>query len=426
MREMSGYDVIVCGGGAGGFSAAVAASREGARTLLLEREGCLGGGATTMLVHPFMSHLTRAEGTDALGTPVNAGVFAEVVEQLERRGAADSSQRCIRFDDEVMKLVLDEITGEAGVDVIFHAALFDAETSDGRIAAARFAHNGGPIRAGSKVFIDATGDALLAAAVGCDCMFGNADGAVMPMTLNFIVGGVDTAAFPPTSELRKLARSGASEDPPLVNTNVSCVTIPREGFVHFNAIRVPGNALDASDLSRCEIESRGRVENFVGWLRRCVPGCKKCYLIKTGVHVGIRESRRVVGDYMLTGSDFKRAAKFDDGIACCSYDIDIHTAEQGRTRIERMSPGEYYQIPYRCLTPKGVENLLIAGRAISADIEAHSSLRIMPTVMCIGQAAGIAAALSLPGGNVREVDVQEFRRKIRTAGGVLEPHPPKE
>ena len=421
MKHIDGYDVIVCGGGAGGFPAAVGAARQGARTLLLERAGCLGGAAATMLVHPFMPHLTRTERPEQQGLVVNAGIFAELVERLERRGAADGAQRCIRFDDEVMKLVLDEMATEAGVVVIFHAALFDAELAGTRIDAVRFAHNGGPIRVGGKVFIDGTGDGLLAFSSGCECAFGDASGTVMPMTLNFIVAGVDTSKVPPISEFRKLAAAGANDDPPLMNTNISCVTVPREGFLHFNAIRIPGNTLEATDLSRCEIEARGRVENFVRWLGARVPGCEKCHLIKTGAHVGIRESRRVLGDYILTGADFRKAAKFDDGIACCSYDIDIHAPEQGRTRIERMGPDQYYQIPYRCLTPKGVENLLVAGRSISADVEAHSSLRIMPTVMCIGQAAGIAAAMSLPPGRVRNIDVHELRRRIRSSGGVLEP-----
>ena len=243
----------------------------------------------------------------------------------------------------------------------------------------------------------------------------------MPMTLNFMVGGVEVEKLPPTPELRKLAAAGAEDQPPLINTNISCFSSTREGYVHFNAIRTVGNTLDPADLSRCEMEGRGRVANFVAWLKAKVSGCENCYLVKTGGHVGIRESRRVIGDYVVGYDDFRRARKFDDGIACCSYDIDIHGQTQGQTRIERMGPGEYYQIPYRCLTPKGVANLLIAGRGISADVEAHSSLRIMPPVMCIGQAAGTAAAMSLPDGDVRSIDIEQLRQRIRDAGGVLEP-----
>jgi hypothetical protein len=423
MKTISQHQVVIAGGGPGGLAAAVAAARSGARTVLFEREGCLGGGATTMLVHPFMSHLTAAGAHGEPAKVVNAGIFAEVVDRLAARGAADTSRPCIQFDDEAMKLVLDELAAEAGVEVIFHAALFDVEVAAGKVTSARFAHNGGPIRATGKVFIDGTGDCLLAASAGCQCMVGDDSGKVMPMTLNFVVGGVDMGAMPSGTELKRLAAAGDRDTPALINTNVSCVSSPREGFVHFNAIRTPGDTLDARDLSFAEAEGRRRAENFVQWLRANVPGFIGCYLAKTGSHVGVRESRRVLGDYVLTGEDFRRAAKFDDAVACCAYDIDIHGQAPGQTRIERLRPGEYYQVPYRCLTPGGVENLLVAGRGISANVEAHSSLRIMPTVMCIGQAAGIAAAMALPSGCVRGIDVQELGAKIRQAGGALEPWP---
>jgi hypothetical protein len=417
MNAVDQYDVAVVGGGPGGFAAAVAASREGARTILLEREGCLGGAATTMMVHPFMSHLTSRgpEGEDR--KLVNAGVFKEVVDRLSQHGSADVSAPCICFDDEILKVVLDEIASEAGVSVIFHAALFDAEVADGRVAAARFAHNSGAIRIAAKTFIDATGDALLASSAGCECMFGDDEGKVMNMSLMFTVAGVDTASIPDRDEIKRMVRQGDDDDPPLKNNKIGTLSVPREGYVHFNAISVPGDTLDPSDVTNAEIESRRLVENFVEWVRRNVPVFANCFLVKTAAHVGIRESRRVLGDYILTGADFQGATKFDDAIACCSYYADRH----GRAHGGHLPPGEHYQIPYRCLTPKGIKNLLIAGRSISADVIANSSLRIMPTVMCIGQAAGIAAAMSLPSARVRDIDVQVLRRKIRTAGGVLEP-----
>jgi len=420
VKTIDEYEVIVVGGGAGGFAAATAAGRGGARTLVLEREGCLGGGATTMLVHPFMPHLTT-EGPDGQAPKiVNAGIFKEVTDRLVARGAGRAG-RCVSFDDEVMKLVMDELVAEAGAEVIFHAALFDVTVADGRVAAARFAHNGGPIEVAGKVFIDATGDSLLAASAGCACEFGDESGTVMPMTLNFRVGGVDTDNLPGWQELKDIAREGDKDDPPLINTNLSTFGSRQKGYVHFNAIRVPGSTIDPGELSFAETESRRRVDNFVRWLRARVPAFRNCYLVKSGDHVGIRESRRVMGDYVLTGEEVRTAAKFDDGIACCSYVIDIHGQAQGQTRIEHLPPGEHYQIPYRCLTPKGTENLLMASRGISADVVAHSSLRIMPCVMNVGTAAGFAAAMSLPSGRVRDVDVQQLRRRIRRDGGVLEP-----
>lgn len=419
MKTIDGYDVVVAGGGPGGLPAAVAAARAGARTLLLEREGCLGGGATTMLIHPFMSHETKPGPGGEPRKVVNAGIFKEICDRLAARNAQWYVHWGIHFDDELIRVVLDELAADAGVDVIFHASLFDVEIAGGRVVAATFAHNSGPLRVTGKVFVDSTGDSLLAAQAGCECVYGDGHGHAQPMTLNFMVAGVDSEHMDHAGMYR-LAAAGASDEPPLININISCHTVPHPGMVHFNAIRVPRDTLDAASLSAAEMDARHRVDNFVQWLRAKVPCFENCYLIKTGAHIGIRESRHVMGDYLLTGDDFRRGAKFDDGIACCSYEVDIHPPTPGKATFEHLPPGDYYQIPYRCLTPRGMENLLVASRGISGDHVVHASFRVMPPVMCIGQAAGIAAAMSLPAGRVRDIDVQALRQSIRAAGGVLE------
>ncbi len=417
MQRIDSYDVIVVGGGPGGVGAAVKAGRSGAKTLLLEREGCLGGGATTMLVHPFMPHWTKKGPNGEPPRIVNAGLFREITDRLIARNAGQDGH-VVRFDDEILRIVLDELVAEAGVDVIFHAALFDATVDGDRVVAARFAHNGGPIEVTGKVFIDATGDGLLAEAAGCEIEVGDDQGHVMPMTLNFILGGVDTDNLP--GNLKALAKEGDKDTPALINTNLSCTSIPRKGWMHFNAVRIPGGTIDTRDLSTAEAEGRRRVENYLQWLRAKVPAFKDAYLVKTGQHMGIRESRRVVGDYYLDREDFGSAAKFDDGIACCSYPVDIHGQQQGITTFAHLPEGDYYQIPYRCLTPRGRSNLLVAARSISASSFVHASLRIMPVVINIGEAAGYAAAMCLPGGDVRAVDLPTLRRQIAADGGALE------
>lgn len=423
MRELAGYDVVVIGGGPGGVGAAVRAAQGGAKTLLVEREGCLGGAATTMLVHPFMPHVTDPGRKPTEGRKVvNAGLFRQIAERLFERSAGKLGwwADTVHFDDEVLKVVLDELVREAGVEVLYHAFLFDAEVVDGRVRSVRLAHNGGPIRVTGTVFIDATGDALLAYAAGAPCEYGNAAGTVMPMTTMFVVAGVDVDHMMPGEELYPRIRAGAGDDPPLVNTHVSCYSVKPHGRVHFNAIRVPGKTLDPLDLSRAEAEGRARAHNFVQWLRAHIRGFENAYLDKTGNHIGIRESRRTIGDYTLVEEDFHRCARFGDAVACCSYNIDIHGQKANDTRLEGLPPGQYYQIPYRCLTPKGLANLLMASRSISSDPTMFSSLRIMPVVMNIGEAAGHAAALALPGGEVRAVPIGELQRRIRDAGGVIE------
>ena len=421
---MKDFDVVVVGGGPGGCGAACRAAASGARTLLIEREGCLGGGATTMLVCPFMPHVTSPGSKGKPQVVVNAGMFSEVRRRIVDRGAGSvinpgTRWTCLLFDDESLKIVMDELLAEAGVKVLYHAALFDAEVRDGRVTAVRVAHNAGPIRVPGKVFIDSTGDGLLAHMAGGLSQMGNPSGEVMPMTLNFIVAGVDTSKLPEIATLRKRAMDADRDTPRLINTNVSCFHALPHGRVHFNAVRIPGNAVDPDALSQAETEGRRRVGNFVDWLRANIRGFEQCWLAKTGQHIGVRETRRVIGDYVLNFEDLKAARKFDDGVASCSYEVDIHGQKPNEGTEIEVPQGDWYEIPYRCLTPKGLANLLVASRSVSADAMVHASLRIMPVVMNLGEAAGIAAAMSLPSGEVRNIDVQDLRRRIRDFGGML-------
>lgn len=419
--EFNNYDIVVVGGGPGGIGAAVAAGRAGAKVLLIEREGCLGGGATTMLVNPFMPHSTSVGPNGEEPKVVNGGIYQEILASLIARGGA-IAEAPRRFDDEAMKLVLDELVARAGVDVLFHAALFDVQAANGKVQSVRVAHNHGPITVTAKVFIDSTGDGLLSQLAGCQTQLGDETGTVMPMTTNFMIAGLDPARMDQVKDLKQTAAAGGSDTPPLLNTNVSCTSSWRPGVMHFNAIRIPGSTLDPMGLSKAESRGRMLAHNFFAWFKAKFPApTANAYLAKTGNHIGIRESRRVVGDYVLNGDDFDRCAKFDDAIACCSYPVDIHGQAQGQVTITRLPPGQYYQVPYRCLTPKGMTNLLVASRCISTDVKMHSSVRIMPPLMNIGEAAGFAAAMCLPAGDVRKIDIGKLQAKIRANGGILEP-----
>jgi hypothetical protein len=302
-----------------------------------------------MLVCPFMPHVTSPGPHGEPPAVVNAGLFSEIIRRLVTRGAGSiinpgTQWTVLLFDDEPLKVVLDGLLSEAGVQVLHHAALFDAEVCDGRIAAVRLAHNAGPLRVSGRVFIDATGDALLAHVAGCPTVIGDVRGEVMPMTLNFIVAGVDTSRLPSMAEMRARALAGDRDQPPLLNTNLSCCHALPNGRVHFNAIRVPGNGVDPAAISQAEAEGRRRVQNFVAWLRANIDGFQQCWLAKTGSHIGVRETRRTIGDYLLVHEDFQTARKFDDGIALCSYEVDIHGQQ----------PGEGIEIPMRTSTLKDI------------------------------------------------------------------------
>ena len=191
--------------------------------------------------------------------------------------------------------------------------------------------------------------------------------------------------------------------------------------IHFNTTRVIGkSSLDGWETTEAEIEGRRQVDDMVRFLKKYVKGFEKSYLMKMGSQIGVRESRRIMGKYVLTADDVLSARHFEDGIACASYPIDIHNPTGTGTDIRRLKDGTFYKIPYRCLVPEGIDNLLIASRCISATHEAHSSLRVMPIVWAIGEAAGTAASFCLQK-KIKPVDVDagELRKKLTEQGAFV-------
>ncbi len=381
------WDVIVIGGGPGGVPAAVSAARNGARVLLVERYGFLGGMATAALVNPYMKY-------KAGETVIIRGLFQEFLDKLQGAEAILSDRQ--HFDDEPMKRLLDRFVLESGADLLLHTMAIGVLQKGRRIKAVRVFHKGGVEDLSADIFIDSTGDGDLAAWAGAKVEIGReSDHACQPMTSAFRLANVEVARMPDGKEINRLYDEAKAKGE---------VTNPRENVlkfktvhpdvVHFNTTRIIGEtSLDGWSMTRAEIEGRRQVEEMVKFLTKHVTGFENAYLIKTGTQIGVRESRRVMGKYVLTADDVLSARHFEDGIACASYDIDIHNPSGGGTDIRRLKEGTYYQIPYRCLLPEGVDNLIVASRCISADHAAHSSLRVMPIVWALGQAGGTAAAL---------------------------------
>ena len=412
-------DVLVCGGGPGGLCAAVSAARNGADTMLLERYGYLGGMATAGLVFPFM---TRFAGNER----IIDGVFQEIIERLDAKGGYGGPDRPAMFDAEVLKVVADEICMESGVKLLFHTMLCGAEVIDGRIERAIIHNKSGEQGVKARMYVDGTGDADLAHLAGAPCEKGReSDGLAQPMTLNFRMAGVDKSRMPDRKTITELylkARSEGRIDCP--RNDVLWFVTPREDEIHFNTTRIiRADGTNAEDLTRAEIDSRRQVMQYVAFLKADVPGFENAYLEMTGAQIGIRESRRVMGEYVLTAEDLLSARKFDDCIARGSYSVDIHDPDGGGTVIKRLAPGESYDIPYRSLVPKSIDNLLIAGRPISATHEAHSAIRVMPIAAAIGEAAGAAAALCVRDNTIpRKLDVGELRRVLLAQGANLGAH----
>lgn len=415
-------EVVVCGGGPAGLCAAVAAAEEGADVLLLERYGFLGGMATAGLVNPFMEYRTADPERGGELKTVNAGLFLEIVRRLEESGGWNPEQ--LAFDPEVMKQVALDLALESRVRLRLHTLLIGAYAEEGRIRRVAIASKSGLEAVAGEVFVDCTGDADLCALAGAEFQQGREeDGLCQPMTLNFRVGGVDQERMPSREEITaryEAAKARGEIDNP--RENVLWFYTTRPGEIHFNTTRVVGRqGTDADDLTAAEIGARTQVKQMIAFLRREIPGFEHCYLSATGTQIGIRESRRVLGDYVLTADDVLSARDFADGIARACYPVDIHNPAGTGTVIKPVPPGKSYAIPYRCLTPRGLENLLVAGRPISADHAAHSSLRVMPIAMNLGEAAGLAAGQALDHrGRVREVPVQALRERLRQRGAVID------
>ena len=413
-------EAIVCGGGPAGLCAAVAAAQEGADVLLIERYGFLGGVATAGLVTIFMPYYTGGE-------QIIKGLFQEMLDRLDAAGGwshrHDDWTRSDAFDPEIMKLVAQEMLEEAGVRLRLHTMLVDAVADKGHVDRVLLASKSGWEAAEASLFIDATGDGDLAVRAGAEYEQGRPeDGLSQPMTLMFRMAGVDEQRIPPREEINALydeAKAAGEIDNP--RENVLWFYTTRPGEIHFNTTRIiKRDGTSAADLTEAELEGRRQVKQMVHFLTEKVPGFENAHLIVTATQVGVRESRRITGEYVLTAADVLGARKFSDGIARGCYSIDIHNPEGTGTVIKELPEGESYDIPYRCLCPRGFENLLVAGRPISATHEAHSSLRVMPIAAAIGEAAGVAAAMCVANEQtVPEVDVAALRERLLRRGASL-------
>ncbi len=397
-------DVVVIGGGPGGLGAAVGAARQGARTLLVERYGFLGGMATAGGVNPFMPNHVAGERLDT-------GVFAAWCDAMARLGGMLSDGRT--FNPEVAKLAAEQLCLEAGVDLLYHAS-FDLPLMDGgRIDAATFHSKSGTVAVRGKVYVDATGDADLAARAGATIEVGrDEDHLTQPMTANFDMGGVDPERMgdrQAINELYEAAKAAGRLNCP--RENCLWFKTTEVDRIHFNTTRiVRHDATDVQSLSEAEMISRQQIIEYVTWLREAVPGFEHSYLLSIGMHIGVRESRRVRGHAYLTRADYERCAKYPDGIARVRYPIDIHSPSGSGTEIVHLPPDEWYEIPYGCIVPLKIDNLLVGGRPISVDHAVHSSMRVMPPACTVGQAAGVAAALAaaqgVPPASLAGVDVK--------------------
>jgi len=431
-------DVLVVGGGPAGSAAAIAAARDGARTLVVEQYGCLGGMGTAGLVPAFCPFTDREK-------PIIRGIGLAVLEEM--KAAMPHVQLdafdWVPIDAELLKYIYERRVLDTGAQILYFTHFVDAPPADNGTVPAAIVHNkSGLQRIDARVIVDCTGDADVAAAADVPLAKGDEQsGELQPCTMCFVLAGIDAARlheFLYADNAKNLllreviARAKSAGDLHIVEeaANVAIQSASTVGLNFSHVFDI--DATDAAQLTRAQIEGRRLIRHLTEFMRKYCPGCENAVIVASGVQVGVRETRRIVGDYVLTLDDYLARRSFPDEIARNSYYIDIHLSKRewerrlgkpmdDEARIHQYNSGESHGIPYRCLIPRGPRNLLVAGRCISTDRAVQGSTRVMPNCLATGEAAGCAAAIAVRdhAGDVRAADVARLRARLRSAGQYL-------
>ncbi len=429
------YDVIVVGGGMAGTTAAIAAARQGQKVLLLEKDNCLGGALCNMLVTPFMGYYTPV--SDAMNAYLLVqGIFEEMTEryieikkEIEGQYTRYIDKPIIWVNNEYMKIVLSKMTREAGVKVLYHSVLLDVECKDEKISSVSVTNCGQVLTFTADVFIDCTGNAEVAYKAGFPTQFGDeVNGGTQAMTLMFTVNNVDVEKWSANRHVVKPLYDAARARGDIHNDqkNVGFMLSPHKNVMSINTTHIAKNPLDPYELSEAEDLARDQVYEMFRFFRNEVPGYEMSSLVQTGMHIGIRQTRQIIGEYVLTADDVKNCAKFDDGVVACNYEIDIHTPDGQGDCYAYFDDYTFYQVPYRSLVPKNSKNLLVAGRCISSTFEAQASYRVMPFVAALGHAAGIAASVAVKNKTtVKDAPIKEILDTLRADGAFLDKEIPQ-
>jgi hypothetical protein len=426
-------DIMVSGGGLAGCLAAIAAKRVNtkASVFLVERYGFLGGMATAGYVFPYMRYSTRVPG-QARQKRLCGGLFKELNDRMVGAGYMHDvrNEFPARFDPSMLRCILDEMVIEAGVRVMFHGLVNRVKsttTQDGalKVESVDVQTKAGTIHGTARFFIDATGDADVVFHAGGEVRVGrDGDGLVQPATLNFRVGHLGLLR-PGRKQIAKMVKEEKARGNPLTPRDDCLAFDAGSGRLHFNQTRVAGfDFTDPAAMTTAEIEGRKQARRFIDFLRGKVPGFGHAVVEGLGTQLGVRETRRIVGEHLLTEQELLGCVQFPDRIALGNYPVDIHDPKgSASTDIRRIPDGTWYSIPYRALVPKGLSNVLVAGRPISTTHVAHSAIRVMPICAVIGHAAGVATGMASRLDTplaMKDVPVGEIQCVLRRQGAVLE------
>ena len=417
------WDVIVVGGGPAGCAAAVAAAREGAKTLLIEAMGVLGGMGTAGMV-PSWTPVT--DGEKIIYKGIAERVFLEAKKGVPH--IPDNQLNWVPIHTEYLKVVYDRLVAEYGVKVLFFSRLATVEMSSSSTIDAITVVNKAGLRAyKASVYVDCTGDGDLATWSGANVFKGNQKGETQMPSFCFALSNVDIEAFHkspslhytnPNSIIYKILET---QDFPLIIDNHIVNPMVSPGVVQFNVGHLKGlDPLDPDDLTEAMFRGRQMVIQYHEALKKYIPEVYgKSSVVSTCSLLSVRETRRIEGDYIFNVEDWIARRNFDDGIGRNNYYIDIHIgASMNDERYAHYKKGETHGIPYRILTPKGLSNLLVGGRCVSTDAISIGSLRVMPPCLVTGEAAGLAAALAAKQTNhdVRQVDIKHLQKRLKEEG----------
>jgi len=435
-------DVFVCGGGVAGIAAAVSAARGGAKVILADNNGYLGGSATAGMVGTFMTCLdTKGE------KQIIKGFFEEFVQELLKENGAIYHTECpgcdshsgyrqtghigvTPYDFEAFKRVAERLCLEAGVKLIYHATFIKCDAEDGVVRTAYLALKDGIYEINARVFIDTTGDGALSYSAGAETMYGDEDGTIQNPTLFCTINGVDKEMLDEYVANSKNPRERFYMD--LIDEGKRSGEFPcgtyklrlfegLGGYWNVNMAQVDENidVLDGEVITEAEISQRVQLVEIIKFLRKYIPSLRDIKMVSSAAALGIRESRRVVGNYILTVDDVSASTDFPDKVVACSNSIDVHCKD--RVNYQTRKSEKNYYIPLSSLIVKDFSNLLVAGRCLSADRFALAAVRVMPPCFAMGEAVGVTAALALVhGGNVNSVDVREVQSTLIKNNGYLD------
>lgn len=418
------YDVVVLGGGPAGVCAAIEASRDGARVLLIEGSGMLGGMATTALVGPFMTNYDRA-----VERPTVGGLYREIVERLASRSGAilpeDTDAPSIHtsfieryhhhvtpFDSFMLQVVLDEMVTEAGVEVLLYTRFADCICENGKIKTVILAALEGMRCVTADLFVDATGNADVAFAAGVPTWKGEEESGVpQPGTLMFEVDGVSDEGYNARAK-RPGGPTGA----------VKAYRTPTEGVYKVNHLRVFNtDATDSASMTKAHMEARRQVLDSYRVLHDETQGFENARITQVAPVLGVRESRHIEGKYKITVADVASGTKFEDRIATYAFGMDVHPRNAQMKGNFKIEIANVYYVPYRAMLPVGCDNLLVAGKTVSCASQAAGGIRVMPCAMAIGQAAGAAVAIALRDKvALDKVPTETLQTLLREHGAILD------